>query len=425
MRILVIGSGGREHALCWKLSKSDLLDELYAAPGNAGTASLGRNVAIPADDVAGLLAFAKEESIDLTVVGPEQPLVAGLVDTFRSEGLVVVGPTAAAARLEGSKAFSKSFMKRFGIPTAAFETFQQDQYDEARAYISEHAEPLVVKASGLAAGKGAFVCGTTEEAAGVLDDIMRNRSLGEAGDEVVVEEHMEGEEASMFAITDGERYVLLPSAQDHKRLEEGDRGPNTGGMGAYAPAPIISPEVQQQVCSRIIEPTLQGMQELGAPYTGFLYCGLMITDEGPKVVEYNCRLGDPEAQVVLPLIENDLLDVLDKLADGRLDRVQLRVSDASAACVVMASGGYPTNYEKGFEIDGLDDVEDALVFHAGTRVEDGGNVLTAGGRVLGVTGTGRTLEKALAKTYRAIEQIHFRNAYFRKDIGWKGIDAGE
>ncbi len=421
MRILVIGSGGREHALCWKLRQSKTVDALYAAPGNAGTASLARNIAIPSDDVSGLHSFARGEEIDLTVVGPEKPLVAGLVDIFEKEGMPIVGPTAEAAQLEGSKAYSKAFMSEFGIPTARYRVFQAHQFDEATAYVDDHDEPLVIKASGLAAGKGAFVCQTRAEALEVLESVMREHLLGEAGDEVVVEEFMEGEEASVFALSDGERYVLLPTAQDHKRLEDGDGGPNTGGMGAYSPAPVVTQSILRQVCNGIIEPTLAGMHARGAPYRGFLYCGLMLTSDGPKVVEYNCRLGDPEAQVVLPLIESDFAEVLHKLAGGRLSDVRIRVREGSAACVVMASGGYPGSYEKGFVVEGLDDVEDALVFHAGTRHNEGGEVVTDGGRVLGVTGVGDDLEAALAGIYAAASRITFNGAFYRRDIGRKGI----
>lgn len=424
MRILVVGSGGREHTLAWALSQSPHDPELFVAPGNAGTATVGRNVPIEATDVETLRDFALERAVDLTVVGPEQPLVAGLVDVFEEAGLPIVGPTRAAAQLEGSKAFAKAFMARHGIPTAAHRTFSADQYDAARAYVEAQGAPIVVKASGLAGGKGALVCATLDEALEALDQIMRERAFGEAGDEVVIEECMEGEEASVFALADGETYVVTVPAQDHKPVGEGDTGPNTGGMGAYAPAPVVTDAVLEQVRRTIIEPTLAGMIEEGHPYRGVLYCGLMITEAGPRVVEFNCRLGDPEAQVVLPLIENDLVDVFSKMAEGRLAEVDLRIRPAAAACVVLASEGYPVSYEKGFAIHGVDEagaLDDVVVFHAGTKRTDGGDLVTAGGRVLGVTATGRDLAAALDRAYAAVDRISFQGKQFRRDIGRKGL----
>ncbi len=321
MRILIIGGGGREHALAWALARSPRQPDLFIAPGNAGTAALGRNVAIQPTDIKGLLGFVRQERIDLTVVGPEQPLVEGLADTFEAAGLPVIGPTAQAARLEGSKAFAKAFMARHGVPTAAHRTFGVEQYDEATAYLDAQGAPIVVKASGLAAGKGALVCATRAEAQDALDQIMKTRAFGRAGDEVVVEQYMEGEEASVFALTDGDHYVLLTPAQDHKRIGEGDVGLNTGGMGAYAPAPVVSEALLNRVCREIIEPTLAGMAQEGCPYRGVLSLGLMITPEGPKVVEFNCRLGDPEAQIVLLLLKTDLVKLFQALAEGRLHDV--------------------------------------------------------------------------------------------------------
>lgn len=423
MRILVIGSGGREHALVKALAKSPRTESIYAAPGNPGTAQHARNVNVSSDDFDGLLALAREEDIDLTVVGPEQPLVDGLVDRFEEAGLRIVGPTADAARLEGSKAFADQFMKRHGIPTADFRVFGADEYDEASAYLDQVGAPIVVKADGLAAGKGAFVCSTLEEAHEALDQIVQDRAFGTAGDRVVVEEMMEGEEVSIFALTDGSHYVLLTPSQDHKPIGEGGTGPNTGGMGAFAPAPLVDGSLLTRICREIIEPTLQGMQEEGTPYRGVLYCGLMITPEGPKVVEYNCRLGDPEAQVVLPLVESDLVDVFDRLADGALETGSLRAASGAAACVVLASGGYPIDYDTGFEITGTEEAEslpDVSVLHAGTRRRDDGTLVTDGGRVLGVTARGPDLVQALDRAYQGVDVIDFDGKTFRSDIGEKG-----
>lgn len=423
MRILIVGNGGREHALAWKLAQSPRCSQLFIAPGNPGTAALGTNLDIGAGDIDALVDFATEHEIDLTVVGPEQPLVDGLVDTLLEAGLRTVGPTAAAAQLEGSKAFAKQFMSDFAIPTAAYRTFTRDETEEARAYLEAHDLPVVVKASGLAAGKGALVCETRKEALDALEQIVHDDAFGSAGDQVVIEEFMRGEEASVFALCDGTHYVLLPPAQDHKRVGEGGTGPNTGGMGAYAPAPVVTGRVLTEVCRRVIEPTLAGMQDRGAPYTGVLYCGLMITDHGPKVVEFNCRLGDPEAQVVLPLLETDLVDLFDRLADRSLGGFSVRTRVGAAACVVMASGGYPGVYEKGKPIHGIDDAEaedDVVVFQAGTAVS-GGALVTDGGRVLGVTATGDDLGAALEAAYRGVDAISFDNAQFRRDIGQKGL----
>jgi phosphoribosylamine--glycine ligase len=422
MRILIIGSGGREHALARSLSQSSRTEKLFVAPGNAGTASLADNVDLEASEAEALRDFALSEDLDLTVVGPEKPLVAGLVDQFEEAGLAVVGPSREAARLEGSKAFAKSFMQEHGIPTARHRAFDSSETDEARSYLEEHDAPVVVKASGLAGGKGAFVCETLDDAFDALRRIAEERDFGAAGDRIVIEELMRGEEASVFALTDGENYVLLPPAQDHKRIGEGDTGPNTGGMGAYAPAPVVTPKILQQTCRRIIEPTLAGMQAAGAPYRGVLYCGLMVTDEGPKVVEFNCRLGDPEAQVVLPLIETDLVNVFERLAARNLGGVQLRSRPGAAACVVLASDGYPTSYETGFPINGLEaSPDDALVFQAGTAREGSEKIVTDGGRVLGVTGLGAGLPEALDAAYDAVEHIHFDGMQYRRDIGEKGL----
>ncbi len=424
MRILIIGSGGREHALARALVQSEKTTALFTAPGNPGTAALGRNVDLSTNDYDALVQFAEDESIDLTIVGPEKPLVAGIVDRFADAGLPIVGPTADAARLEGSKAFADQFMERHDIPTADFRVFDADASDEAAAYLDTVGAPIVVKASGLAGGKGAFVCTTLPEAHDALDEIVHDRAFGAAGDQVVIEEFMEGEEASVFALTDGQDYAVLTPSQDHKPIGEGDTGPNTGGMGAYAPAPVVDDTTLNRVCRDIIEPTLAGMQSEGTPYRGVLYCGLMITDEGPKVVEYNCRFGDPEAQVVLPLIESDLVDVLQALVDGRMQDVSLHASTDAAACVVLASDGYPIDYETGFEVTGIVEAEamDGVhVIHAGTTQTSDGVVLTEGGRVLGVTCVGSDLASVLGQSYDAVEVIDFEGKTYRRDIGQKGL----
>ena len=420
MRILVVGSGGREHAFGWALMRGR--STLYFAPGNAGTAVIGHNIPIGAGEIEALVAFAREESIDLTVVGPEVPLVAGIADAFESAHLRVVGPSAVAAEIEGRKAFAKNFMARRGIPTAGFRVFHAVQHEEAWAYVQAQGVPIVIKASGLAAGKGAMVCSTLDESRIALDRMMKSLDFGDAGAEVVIEECMEGEEASVFAFTDGEDYVCLSPAQDHKRIGEGDTGPNTGGMGAYAPAPLVDDALLDLVCTEIIEPTLEGLASEGRVYRGCLYAGIMVTDSGPKVVEFNCRLGDPEAQVVLPLLDVDVKELMLSIADCSLSRLRVAVSTGDAACVVLASKGYPSSYKKGYTIAGLERAgEEALVFHAGTRLDDAGHVVTAGGRVLGVTGLGSSLQGALDRAYAAAEHIHFEGLTMRRDIGQKGI----
>lgn len=424
MRILVIGNGGREHALVEALAESDSVSALFAAPGNPGTAQSATNVGLSATDLDGLVEFAQTESIDLTLVGPEQPLVDGIVDRFEEAGLSVVGPSQDAARLEGSKAFADQFMARHGIPTASFQVFDAEEHEEAAAYLDEVGAPIVVKADGLAGGKGSFVCSTLEEAHDALDRIVKERAFGAAGDQVVIEEKMEGEEVSVLALTDGSHYVLLPPSQDHKPIGEGGTGPNTGGMGAFAPAPIVNGSLLSRICREIVEPTLQGMQEEGTPYRGVLYCGLMITDEGPKVVEYNCRLGDPEAQVVLPLVASDLVEAFQNLVEGTLQGGSLRTSSGAAACVVLASDGYPVEYETGFEITGIaeaEQVSDVSVIHAGTRLTPDGLLVTDGGRVLGVTALGADLPTALDRAYEGVERVHFDGKTFRRDIGEKGL----
>ncbi len=410
--------------MAWKLAASARCSALFIAPGNPGTARVGQNVAIAATDIPGLVDFARREAIDLTVVGPEQPLVLGVVDAFEAAGLLIFGPSAAAARLEGSKAFSKAFMVRHGIPTAAHRTFPATAYDEALAYLQTADMPVVLKASGLAAGKGVVICETRSEAEAALRDIVQDHRFGDAGNEVVIEEFMQGEEASLFAVCDGEAYTLLATAQDHKRVGDGDTGLNTGGMGAYAPAPLVTPDLEARICREIVEPTLAGMKAEGAPFQGFLYVGLMIDARGARVVEYNCRLGDPEAQVVLPLLASDFLELVHAGAQGRISSSPTRLTAGAAACVILAAPGYPGEYPKDLPITGLDDgggLDEALVFHAGTRRDDAGRIVTAGGRVLAVTGAGPSLADALNQAYAGVSRIHFEGAHYRTDIGKKGL----
>jgi len=425
VKILVVGSGGREHALAWKLAQSPRVGHVYVAPGNGGTAQGSSppagapisNVDIAATDVEGLLGFVREKDVDLTVVGPEAPLVAGLVDAFAAAGRRAFGPTAAAAQLEGSKAFAKRFMLKHGIPTAGGKIFTA--YEAARRYLHTVGAPIVVKASGLAAGKGVTVCQTLDEAEAALRRVMVERAFGSAGDEVLIEERLTGQEASLLCFTDGRTVVPMVSAQDHKAVYDGDRGPNTGGMGCYAPTPLMPPTLIQEVVDTILQPAVEGMRQRGTPYVGVLYAGLMLTPAGPRVLEFNCRFGDPETQVILPLLETDLLDVLEACVEGRLDEVEVRWRNAFAACVILASGGYPGKYEKGKPIMGIEEAAarpDVLIFHAGTR-RDGNQLLTNGGRVLGVTATARTLPGALHKAYRAVEHISFEGCHYRRDIG--------
>jgi phosphoribosylamine---glycine ligase len=422
MRILVVGSGGREHAITWALSRSAGGHELFVAPGNPGTESLASNVSIKADDIEGLVRFAKESGIELCVVGPEVPLVKGLADKLVAEGIPVVGPSAAAARLEGSKAFSKAFMSRHGIPTAAYRTFSSEEYESALAYVRAEGAPIVIKASGLAAGKGAVVCLTLSEAEETLDDMMRHEAFGSASDTVVVEAFMDGEEASIFALCDGADYVLLSPAQDHKRIGEGDTGLNTGGMGAYCPAPVMTSDLMRQACTEVIEPTLRGMAAEGAPYAGILYVGLMMTPQGPAVVEYNCRLGDPETQAVLMLLASDAADLFYAAATQALARFKVDLSSDAAACVVLASEGYPADYPRGRLITGIEEASraGAVVFHAGTRHGAEG-IETSGGRVLSVAATGHDLSAALETCYLAASKIQFEGMQYRRDIGQKGL----
>lgn len=423
MKVLVIGSGGREHAIVWKLKQSPKVSKIFCAPGNGGIAADAECVPIGTDDLYGLAQFAETNTIDLTVVGNETPLVKGIVDLFHERGLTVFGPSKAAAQVEGSKMFLKQFLKRHAIPTAHFQIFFQSQFNDAIEYLEVRKPPFVIKTDGLAAGKGVAICQTQEEAITTLKEYFLERVFGEAGSNIVIEEFMQGEEASVFALCDGEQYVLLSSAQDHKRIGNGDTGKNTGGMGAYAPAPAVTPKVLKEVEEKIIQPTLAGMKSEGYPYKGCLYVGLMITQEGPKVVEYNCRLGDPETQVVLPLVESDPYDLFNACAKGTLSSYTLRLKNDSAVCVVMASQGYPDEYQKGKLINGMDEAKKrhAIVFHAGTKSEEG-KFYTSGGRVLGVTTIGHDLRSTIESTYAAVHSIAFDGAYYRNDIGLKGIE---
>jgi phosphoribosylamine--glycine ligase len=421
MKILVVGGGGREHALAWKLVQSRHCDALFAAPGNPGMAKVGRCVPISSDDIAGLVAFAKKEKIGLTVVGPEAPLIDGIVDAFQKAGLRVFGPNREAAQVEGSKAWSKQVMTSAAVPTAEYRSFQTR--DAALRYVDNHEEPLVVKASGIAAGKGVFVCAGQQEARDAVETIMGKKAFGAAGETVVIEERMTGEEASILAFVDEKTIYTLESSQDHKPALDGDLGPNTGGMGAYSPAPVVTDRVQGQVDREILVPMVHGMKTEGAPYSGLLYAGVMVTAGGPKVLEFNCRFGDPEAQPLLMRLQSDLVEALEAVIDNRLDEITLRWDPRPAVCVVMASGGYPGEYEKGKEITGLeaaDAMKDVVVFHAGTREEDG-RILTAGGRVLGVTALGADITEARDRAYEAVKAIRFPRAHYRTDIGAKAI----
>ena len=419
MKILIIGSGGREHVLAWKINQSPLVKKIYCAPGNGGTAEIAECVDINATDIDALVEFAKKEKIDLTVVGPEAPLVEGIVDIFEESKLKVFGPSKMAAQLEGSKVFSKVFMHKCNIPTAVFKTF--DDIGVANEFLTKAQFPLVVKADGLAAGKGVIICKNLEEGQKALDRIMKDKVFKEAGNEVVIEECLEGEEVSILAICDGKDYVLLEASQDHKRIFDDDMGPNTGGMGAYSPVPIVNAEIIDKIKARVIEPTIRGMSREGMPFKGVLYAGLMITSNGPMALEFNVRFGDPEAQAVLPRLKNDIVPILLASCEGRLNGFELEWDEHACVCVVMSSGGYPGEYETGKEIFGLDQITDdsqGVVFHAGTKKE-GDKIVTAGGRVLGVAGLGKGIEDAIKKTYESVEKIKFDRCFFRRDIGAK------
>ncbi len=422
MKVLVVGGGGREHALCWKIAQSPLVDTLYCAPGNPGIAEVAECVNIGADEIEILCEFAAAEKIDLTVVGPEVPLTMGIVDTFQAAGLEIFGPNKAAAQIEGSKGFSKDLMAKYNIPTAAYRSFTE--HSAAVAYIKQQGAPIVVKADGLAAGKGVVVAMAEEEAIAAVDDIMLDKVFGAAGASVVIEEFMDGEEASFFAFTDGKNILPLASSQDHKRVYDNDDGPNTGGMGAYSPAPVVTAELHDIIVETIVKPTIAGMAQDGCPYCGILYVGLMIKDGKPRVVEYNARFGDPEAQPLLMRMKEDIVPILQACARGELTQTSLEWHDKAAVCVVMASGGYPASFDKGWPIVGLDEaarIKDLMVFHAGTAFKDE-HVVNNGGRVLGVTGLGATVKEAIDKAYSGVVLIDWPEAHYRKDIGARALN---
>jgi phosphoribosylamine--glycine ligase len=429
MKILVIGSGGREHALVWKIAQSPLAEKIYCAPGNAGTAEHAENVPISSDNVPSLLKFAIENKIDLTVVGPEAPLVLGIVDEFEKKGLKIFGPRKKAAQIEGSKVFSKQFMVKYGIPTAHCGIF--DDIKKAKEYIEEMGAPLVVKADGLAAGKGVMVCKTKKEALDAVDLIMQKKEFGSAGDKIIIEECLVGEEASILAFTDGKSIVPLASSQDHKRAYDNDQGPNTGGMGAYSPAPVVTDRLMEEIYVNVLKPFVAGMNQEGTPYKGVIYAGIMVTKKGPMVLEFNARFGDPETQPIMLRMKSDIVPIFQAIIDEKLDDRFIEWNERAAVCVVLTAGGYPGKYEKGLVITGLDRIDQldgVMVFHAGTRVDHGPKItdqrpeiVTAGGRVLGVTALGDGIKLAIDKAYQAVALIHFKDMHYRKDIGKKAV----
>ncbi|RHO37184.1 phosphoribosylamine--glycine ligase [Clostridium sp. AM16-23] len=423
MKVLIVGSGGREHAIAWKVAQSKKVDKIYCAPGNAGISEVAECVPIGAMEFDKLVAFAKEKEIDLTVIGMDDPLVGGIVDVFEKEGLRVFGPRKNAAILEGSKAFSKDLMKKYHIPTAAYETFTDPE--KALEYLETAKMPIVLKADGLALGKGVLICQTLEEAKEGVKTLMMDKKFGSAGDEIVIEEFMTGREVSVLSFVDGNIVKIMSSAQDHKRAKDGDQGLNTGGMGNFSPSPFYTKEVDEFCKKYIYQPTVDAMKAEGRPFKGVIFFGLMLTPEGPKVLEYNARFGDPEAQVVLPRLENDIVDVFEACIDGTLDKVDLKFdNDRATVCVILASDGYPVEYKKGFPIEGLEKFkgkDDYYVFHSGTKFNDKGQIVTNGGRVLGVTATGKDLKEARKKAYEATEWVSFENKYMRHDIG-RAID---
>mgnify|MGYP001134709213 CR=1 FL=1 len=422
MKVLVVGGGGREHAICWKISKSSKVSKIYCAPGNAGIAEVAECVNIKAMEFDKLAAFAKDNQIDLTVVGMDDPLVGGIVDVFEAEGLRVFGPRKNAAILEGSKAFSKDLMKKYHIPTAAYETFTSPE--EAKKYLETSKYPIVLKADGLALGKGVLICETKEDAMAGVNELMLDKKFGSAGNTIVVEEFMTGREVSVLSFVDGNTIKIMSSAQDHKRAKDGDQGLNTGGMGNFSPSPFYTDEVDAFCKKYVYQATVDAMKAEGRPFKGVIFFGLMLTPEGPKVLEYNARFGDPEAQVVLPRMKNDIIDVFEACIDGTLDQIDLQFEDNACVCVVLASDGYPLAYEKGFEITGMENFKDKdgyYLFHAGSKFDENGKIVTNGGRVLGVTATGKTLKEARANAYEATGWVNFDNKYMRHDIG-KAID---
>lgn len=419
MKVLIVGGGGREHAIAWKLSMSQKVDKIYCAPGNAGIEKIAQCVNISANDINGLVDFAKKEKIDMTVVGMDDPLVAGIVDEFEKENLRIFGPRKNAAIIEGSKAFSKELMKKYNIPTAKYSTF--DNYDDAYTYVKKGDFPVVVKADGLALGKGVLICNTLEEAEAALKQIMIDKKFGKSGNKVVIEEFLTGPEVSVLSFCDGKTIVPMVSAQDHKRAFDNDKGLNTGGMGAFSPSRFYTKEISYECMEKIFKPTVLALSNEGREFKGIIFFGLMITKDGPKVIEYNARFGDPETQAVLPILETDIFDIFNACIDGNLETIDIKWSDKASCCVIMASGGYPESYKKGYEITGLEvceNKEDLFVFHAGTKMENG-KIVTNGGRVIGVTALGDNLEKAAKKAYDTIDTINFKDRHFRKDIGIK------
>lgn len=421
MKVLIIGSGGREHALVWKISQSPKVSKVYCAPGNAGISQLVKCIDINADNIEKLADFAEKEKIDLTVVGPELPLSRGIVNEFNRLGLKIFGPSREATKIESSKVFSKYLMKKYNIPTANYEVFQNSE--EALDYIKQQTFPLVIKADGLAAGKGVFIVKKLDQARDALDVLMKKKTFGEAGRQIVIEEFLEGEEVSVLAFSDGKTVVPMVSSQDHKKIFDNDQGPNTGGMGAYSPVPFYPNEFKKTVLEEILKPAVKSLQSEGREYKGVLYAGLVLTKEGPKVLEFNARFGDPETQVVLPRLKTDLVDILNAVIEGSLHEINIEWKNNSAVCVVVASGGYPSKYQKGKPISGLERLEkmkDIIAFHAGTKFKDG-KVVTSGGRVLGITAWGETISKAKEKAYEGVEKINFEDMYYRKDIAAKAI----
>lgn len=419
MKILIIGGGGREHAIAWKLAKSPKVEKIYCAPGNAGIAEVAECINIGVMEFDKQVSFAKEHGIDLTVVAPDDPLAAGAVDAFEAAGLRAFGPRANAAILEGSKAFSKDLMKKYNIPTAAYETFTDP--DKAIQYLDTAKMPIVLKADGLALGKGVLICNSLKEAKDGVRALMLDKQFGSAGDEIVIEEFMTGREVSVLSFVDGKTIKIMTSAQDHKRAKDGDKGLNTGGMGTFSPSPFYTPEVDAFCRERIYQPTVDAMRAEGREFKGIIFFGLMLTADGPKVLEYNARFGDPETQVVLPRMKNDLAELFEACIDGTLDQTELEFEDNAAVCVVLASEGYPEHYEKGYPVSGLEKFKDAdgyYVFHAGTKFDEKGQVVTNGGRVLGVTAVGKDLKKARVNAYQAAEWVEFGNKYMRNDIGY-------
>ena len=419
MKVLLVGSGGREHAIVWKLKQSPKIDKIYCAPGNAGISQDAECVPIGAMEIDKLVEFAKNEGIDFTIIGMDDPLVAGVVDAFEKENLRVFGPRKNAAIIEGSKAFSKDLMKKYGIPTAKYEVFEE--YHKAKEYVLSQEMPIVIKADGLALGKGVLICQSHEEAVAALDEIMVDKKFGASGSKVVVEEFLTGPEVSVLSFCDGKTVVPMVSAQDHKRAFDNDEGLNTGGMGTFSPSRIYTPEINEECMKTIFMPTVEAMAKEGREFKGVLYFGLMLTKDGMKVIEYNARFGDPETQVILPRLKTDLLEIMEACVDGTLDKMNIEWYDNAAVCVVLASGGYPVSYKKGFEITGLESVEDRsdiVVFHAGTALKDG-KFVTNGGRVLGVTGIGKDLDEAIKIAYEGVEKIDFEKKHFRHDIGIK------